>query len=98
LRNFLFPLIALFIVTSPALSRPIPSSKADAGSAGRATAPLVEEIADGKAFSFVYDGKRSQGLLAHWRSRKPQSPWQTEESYELSHIAIRQPGLKLPTK
>ncbi len=90
MRNFLFPLIVLFIVTSPALCRPISSSKADADSTGQATAPVVEEIADGKAFSFVYDGKRSQDLLPHWK--KSQASKSLADGRELRTLTYRDPA------
>jgi alpha-galactosidase len=35
--------------------------------AKKATAPLIEELAAGTDFSFLYDGKLSQDILPHWK-------------------------------
>jgi alpha-galactosidase len=68
-RNFQLATLcfALAIFGSQALC--LQGAQANSGGAGdnRAAAPLIEEIAAGEAISFVYDGKRSQDILQHWR-------------------------------
>ncbi len=43
-----------------------PANSSDSGN-DHGAAPLIEKITAGQAFSFVYDGKRSQDILPHWR-------------------------------
>ena len=90
MRNFLSSLLALFIVIFPALCGGSPSPNNDAGGSSRTSAPLVEEIADGKAFSFVYDGKSSPDFLAHWK--KSEASKSLGGGRELRTLTYRDPA------
>ena len=64
MRNFLSkPVIGFFVVF---LAHSAFCVAKDIGS-DKTTAVLLQKITAGTAFSFIYDGKRSQDLLPHWK-------------------------------
>ena len=67
MRNLLFkPAIVLLLVQSAVYVQAAGPHDSQVGGS-RATAHLIEQIRDGRAFSFLYDGKRSQDLLPQWK-------------------------------
>jgi alpha-galactosidase len=69
MRNFLSkPVIGLLMLMLAHSAFCVPSEKSDGKHNGsdKTTAPLLQKITAGTAFSFVYDGKPSQDLLPQW--------------------------------
>ena len=68
MRIFLLKLSFLVALScTPALCLEGAQANSDRGDKDHGAAPLIERIAAGEAFSFVYDGKRSQDILPHWK-------------------------------
>jgi len=66
MRTFAFTLVALALVLGiPPLGFQGEELNRLPIKIDKSVRPLIEEIATGPAFSFVYDGKRSQDLLPH---------------------------------
>jgi alpha-galactosidase len=79
MRNFLSkPVIGFFLLVL-VLSQSafcVPNEKSNANQTGsdKTTAALLQKITSGTAFSFVYDGKRSQDLLHQWKQTGSTKP------------------------
>jgi alpha-galactosidase len=69
--NFLSRLlVVLFVLVQSDVSLQDGGSKRYQVGADRKLAPLIDQITAGPAFSFVYDGKRSQDLLPQWKQTR----------------------------
>ncbi len=65
-------IVAIFFVCGGGQAR---AEYAVVGNSGRADSEpahtsVIDKIANGEAFSFLYDGKRSQGILPQWKKTK----------------------------
>ena len=68
MRNFLSkPVIVLLVLVHSAVCIPSEKSRGKHTGSDKTTAALLQKITAGTAFSFVYDGKRSQVLLPQWK-------------------------------
>jgi len=67
MRNFLFTtVIVLLALVHTAVCLPGENAGGRHTASDKTTSALIGKIATGTAFSFVYDGKRSQDLLPQW--------------------------------
>ena len=94
-RNLLLATLGCVLVVSCNQAFCLQGTRPDTGRVGKehAAAPLIGKIAAGEAFSFVYDGKRSQEILPNWKRTKSVKP--LSEARTLHVTTYRDPATGL---
>ena len=67
MRNLISTLVIFQVLGNSVVYVHAAGTSGNQTGASTAAAPLIEQITTGTAFSFLYDGKRSQDLLPQWK-------------------------------